>query len=245
MYILFNTTALAFFVLFALLFVGIVWLYIYSMRVKRRVKNSADKFSTDLQLALSRLDDTQAKLAFINQTEHRIRTEKKYENNDNGRNLLLSKVFQHKATVLFRAGRLKEAVKACDQVLQAEPSHVQTLLNRASLLGELGRYDEAIADFNGAELLDAYNPDLFNNRGWVQLQLARYEEAISDFHRAIHLKATAVSYFNRSKAYVALQRWAEAEADLAEAEKLHPEPELKKMMENLADEVRLHSNQAK
>lgn len=208
-----NYTALVFFILFALIFIGLMAMYIYSFKLKRKAKNSVGKFSHDLKSALDGLSTVENKLSFLKNTERRILNEKKYEKNPEGRKMLLSKVYQHEASVLFQANRLKEAVKSCSRVLEVEPSHIQTYLNRGSLYGELGKYEQAIADFNQVELIDSQNPNVYNNRGWMYLQLGECEKALSDFDYAISLHPTDVEYYNRANTYQSLGEWAKALSD--------------------------------
>lgn len=226
--------ALFFFILFALLFCAIIALYVYSIRVKRRVKNSAHKFSLELKAILDRQKDKNSRIAFLEQTEQRILHEKKYKNNPNARNMLLSKVFQHKAAVYFQFGDITKAIKACTQVLEVEPGHIQTLLNRASLYGETGSYQKALEDFNNAEILDStQNPNIYNNRGWLFLQMKEYQKALDDFNTGINIQESAIQYFNRAKANDALGKKEEALDDYHKALELNQnqDPQLQSHIE--------------
>jgi tetratricopeptide (TPR) repeat protein len=216
-----NLTALGFFILFVLIFIGLIAMYIYSAKIKRKARISAGKFSLEIKAALEKMSTTESKLIFLKQTEKRIKQEKSYDKNPDGRDLLLSKVYQHKSSILFKANRPQEAIKACTEILSVEPSHVQTYLNRGSLYGETGEFQKAIDDFNQAELLDAYNPNIYNNRGWMHLQLKEYEKALSDLDHAIFLEPTDVEFFNRGNTYREMGQWLKALEDYQKSLNLH------------------------
>lgn len=211
------------FALFALLFVGLVGMYVYLAKLRRKARNAAGGFSLEVKAALDRMTLPESKLAFLQQTEERIRQEKAYQKNPDGRNLLLSKLYQHRAAVFFQAGRTREAVEACSEVIAFEPSHTQTYLNRGSLYGEMGEYQKAVEDFNQAELLDAHNPNIYNNRGWIYLQMKEFDKALSDLHHAISIKPTDIEHLNRANAFRGLGQYAKALDDYRESLRLHPQ----------------------
>lgn len=216
-----NLTALFFFILFAVIFVALIGMYIYSFKLKRKTKMSAGKFSLDIKLALDQMTTVQNKLTYLRQAEDRVKQEKSYEKNPGGRDLLLSKIYQHKASVLFNANRPKEAIDACTEILAVEPSHTQTYLNRGSLYGETGRFKEAIEDFDHAELLDADNPNIYNNRGWMYMQIKEYDKALSDLDYAIALEPTDIEFFNRANIYRQQGEWEKALNDYRSSLDLH------------------------
>ncbi|OJU56594.1 MAG: hypothetical protein BGN96_14375 [Bacteroidales bacterium 45-6] len=214
-------------------------MYIYSLKLKRKTQMSAGKFSLDIKVALEKMTNIESKLSFLKQTEERVKQEKAYEKNPDGRDLLLSKIYQHKASVLFKAQRQKEAIKACSEVLAVEPSHTQTYLNRGSLYGETEQYQKAIEDFNHAELLDPENPDIYNNRGWMYIQLKEYDKALSDLDHAIQLQPSDIEYFNRANAFKELGEWQKAFDDFQISLSLHPQgdSELRSCIQNSIAEI--------
>ena len=234
-----NFSALGFFILFLLLFIALVGMFIYSQKLRRKTKNSAAKFSVEIKSILDKLTTIESKLVFLKQTEDRVKQEKSYEKNPDGRELLLSKVYQHKASVLFKANRQEDAIEACTEVLSVEPSHLQTYLNRGSLYGELEQYEKAIEDFNQAELLDSRNPNIYNNRGWAYLQLKQYDKALSDIDHAISLQATDVEYFNRAMIHRGLGERQKALEDYKMSLKLHSQAdsELSQLIKSAISEI--------
>jgi tetratricopeptide (TPR) repeat protein len=218
-----NFMALGFFILFALIFIALIAMYIYSLKLKRKTQMSTGKFSLDIKAALDKITNIETKLSFLRQTEERVKQEKAYAKNPDGRDLLLSKIYQHKASVLFKANRQKEAIKACSEILAVEPSHTQTYLNRGSLYGEIGKYEKAIEDFNQAELLDSRNPNIYNNRGWMYMHLKEYDKALSDLDHAILLEPTDIEYFNRANIFMELDEWKKALDDYQMSLSLHGE----------------------
>lgn len=219
-----DFTALGFFILFAVLFVVLAGMFIYSQKLKRKTQHSAEKFSHDIKAALDKMTTIESKLIFLKQTEERVKGEKNYDKNPDGRELLLSKIYQHKAAIFFKANRQKEAIEACSEILSVEPSHTQTYLNRGSLYGEMEEYEKAVEDFNQAELLDSKNPNIYNNRGWAYLQLRHYDKALSDFDLAISLQPTDIEYFNRANTYKEMGEWQKALDDYKTSLSLHQQP---------------------
>lgn len=226
--------ALFFFVLFAVLFLAIIALYIYSFKLKKKTKESANKFSLNIKIALSQKTDKKEALRFLSHIEQRIHTEGKYKKNPEARKILLSKVFQHKAAVLFKHNDVRGAIKACTQALEMDPSHVQTLLNRGTLYSECMEYDKAIEDFNEVELIERNNPNLFNNRGWAYSQMGRFAEAIEDFTYGISLQESATLYFNRGNAFLALNESSKALSDYQKAREINTnsDQQLQKLIES-------------
>lgn len=219
-----NLMALGFFILFALIFIALIVMYIYSLKLKRKTQMSAGKFSLDIKAALDKMTNIESKLQFLKQTEERVKEEKSYDKNPGGRDLLLSKIYQHKATLLFKANRQKEAIDACTEILSVEPSHTQTYINRGSIYGEIGKYEKAIEDFDHAELLDSQNPNIYNNRGWMYMQLKQYDKALSDLNYAISLEPTDIEHFNRANVYRELGEWQKALDDYELSLSLHNQP---------------------
>jgi len=84
---------------------------------------------------------------------------------------------------------------------------------------------EAIADYDQAIEDDPNNAEAYYARGFAQLSHGdAMAKAISDFTKAIELKPDyARAYMMRGRAYEALGRREEAEADHAKALELNPE----------------------
>ena len=232
-----NYIALGFFILFAFLFVGLVGMYLYSLKLKKKVKTSANQFSHNLKATLDKMTTPEAKLIYLDQTAERIKNEKSYDKNPEGRKLLLSKVYQHKASILHKASNPQEVIKACGQIIEVEPSHIQSYLNRGAMYGQIGEYKKGIEDLNQAELLDSKNPNIYNNRGWMYLQLNQYDKALSDLDHAISILPTSVEYFNRGNVYKAQGDLQKALEDYKMSLSLNPNSELNTLLTDSIVEV--------
>lgn len=89
------------------------------------------------------------------------------------------------ALEFHRQGRLDDALAAIDRVLAINPGSVETLYNRATILGELNRFVDALAAY---ESVLALKPDFvfaLNNRGWILQKLQRYQDALASYDRAL------------------------------------------------------------
>lgn len=96
-----------------------------------------------------------------------------------------------------RAGRLQQAVQLFQQILAAEPNHVQAHHELGTLLAQTNELQEAVSHLREANRLDPASAEILNNLGGVQEQLGQVEEAIASYRRAAELApAQAIPHFN-------------------------------------------------
>ncbi len=84
-----------------------------------------------------------------------------------------------------RARRYDEALDCFNKALALEPSHLEALANRGSVLGTLGRFAEALADYRRALTLSPNHAMLLFNQGNALSRLGRLDEALESYNRAI------------------------------------------------------------
>ncbi|HTU93620.1 MAG TPA: sulfotransferase [Gemmataceae bacterium] len=82
-------------------------------------------------------------------------------------------------------GDLPGAEKACLQLLQAQPWHVQALQILGVICGRLGRHEEAITYLGRAIRIDPSNSDLYSNLGVAFARAGRLEEAMAQFRQTL------------------------------------------------------------
>ena len=92
-------------------------------------------------------------------------------------------------------GRFDEGIKYFDKILELEPHHYFSYLNRGKAYRDKTEYDSAIADFNKCIQIDPSNPEAYFELGGVWGNQGKFEEAISLYTKAIKVDA------NFTKAY--------------------------------------------
>lgn len=110
-----------------------------------------------------------------------------------------------------RGGRLAEAERIYQSVLQADPNNSGALHLLGVIAYQVGRYDMALDLIGRALLREPSNPNFLNDRGAVLQQLKRHEEALAAFDKALASKPDyADALANRGNALKALARYQEA-----------------------------------
>lgn len=84
-----NYIALGFFHPFCSSFCRIGWNVSLFVEIEEKVKTSANQFSHNLKTTLDKMTTPEAKLIYLDQTAERIKNEKSYDKNPEGRKLLL------------------------------------------------------------------------------------------------------------------------------------------------------------
>ncbi|MBK8263419.1 MAG: tetratricopeptide repeat protein [Nannocystis sp.] len=80
--------------------------------------------------------------------------------------------------LLRRQGRIDEAEQIYDEYLDADPLHVDILIEHGICISDLDRYEEAIARFDFALSLDPGNPAALYNKAITLYRLSRFEDAL-------------------------------------------------------------------
>lgn len=135
----------------------------------------------------------------------------------------------------------KLAVQYFTRLKSADP----VLLDRAQAYQETGQLDLARRDWERALQLcrnDEQRAGVRNHRAWHQALTGQPEQAVREATSALALKPSgplrARTLDTRAFAYLALKRYGEAEADLAEARKLSPKETFLVLRQAQLDEAR-------
>jgi tetratricopeptide (TPR) repeat protein len=117
--------------------------------------------------------------------------------------------------LLFRAGKLDDALAAYDDALKADPREANVVHWRAELLLKQKRYREAVAGFDrylsggGKPLARVYR-----GRALARVQLGEHQAAVGDFTLALALEPDDVGLrLQRGRTYLACQAWQLAAQD--------------------------------
>ncbi len=115
------------------------------------------------------------------------------------------------ASVLFRAGRMEEALEIIDSALAQVPISVSLLLMRADIQSRLGRLDLAEADYHRAVELQPDSIETLSDLSVFYLRLKMPEKAEKLIDRAMELdSAVSQLCLNKALCLVALKRQDEA-----------------------------------
>ncbi len=116
-----------------------------------------------------------------------------------------------RGNVLYRLGRILEAIDSYDRAIVIEPNFSQAHLARAKLLVDLCRFTDALV---GVDKLLAIEPNLAEawlGRGNIVLALKRYDDALAACERALALKpGLAEAWVGRGNAFKELRQYDEA-----------------------------------
>lgn len=136
-----------------------------------------------------------------------------------------------RADTLRAMGRVDQANKDYEKVLQQRPQYAEDVLAQAKSLSMLKRTDEAIAKYGEALAkkpkmkVTIYSAHMLRGMGYLQKATERGEYldiAVGDFSAAIDVAPIYAAYYARATAYDRLHRYADAIADLAKALELEP-----------------------
>jgi tetratricopeptide (TPR) repeat protein len=125
---------------------------------------------------------------------------------------------------LRQAGRLDEALRACDAAVQIAPGEVDGHNLKGVLLRDLGRFEPALAALDQAIRLQPSFPGSHFNRAQALLDLGRHEEALAACDRVIAAAPqVAAAHNGRGRALHELKRYPEAIASFEAAIALAPD----------------------
>jgi len=109
------------------------------------------------------------------------------------------------------------------KVIELNPQHAASYINRGDAYQALGRENEAFQDFSKAIQLNPEFAPAYINHGNIYQNREKHEEAIQDFSRAIELEPKyTLAYNNRGTSYKNLGRYEEALQDFNKAIQLEP-----------------------
>jgi tetratricopeptide (TPR) repeat protein len=122
------------------------------------------------------------------------------------------------ATALHGAGLLQEAENIYRRILQARPTHGDSLHLLGVLLHQRGEFEDAVRHIDAALALDPALAAAYGNRGLALHKLNRFAEAVASYDHAIALTPDdARAFYNRGNALHALARFEEAVASYERA----------------------------
>ena len=133
--------------------------------------------------------------------------------------------YVNRGRLLYRQGKLKEAVSAYDEAIRLNQNYVDVGAHssRGYILLGLGRYEEALSDFGKVLQLRPNSFGTHVDRGKALLGLGRYEEALSVFDELIQLDPKYdPAYVGRHDALSELGRFDEADKAIQTAYQINP-----------------------
>jgi tetratricopeptide (TPR) repeat protein len=126
-----------------------------------------------------------------------------------------ARVQRDRGHLLFRAGKLDDALTAYDDALKSDPREANVVRWRAELLLKQKRYREAVAGFD--RYLDGGGKPLariYRGRALARVQLGQHQAAVGDFTLALALEPDDLGLrLQRGRTYLACQAWRLAAQD--------------------------------
>lgn len=86
-----------------------------------------------------------------------------------------------------RKGLLEEGIAAFDKALHLNPSHLESLYNRAKARFKLQKFEECLEDFALALNISPDNPLLLSERAVVFYHMKNIDKALEDLEKAVQL----------------------------------------------------------
>lgn len=126
--------------------------------------------------------------------------------------------------VLFKQGKIREAVGQFSQALSLNPDYAPAYSNRGVAYVNLGQYQMAVEDYSQAIRLKPDYAIAYNNRGIAYASLNQHEKSIEDYKKATTFKPEyANAYFNWGLAHASLKQYQQAIEKYNEAIRLKPD----------------------
>ena len=124
----------------------------------------------------------------------------------------------------FKAGKLVEAERLCEQIIAAKRDSFDAFYLLAIVQSRLGKNDAALASYDRAIALRLDLAVAHYNRGATLQELKRYDEALASYDRALAARPDfAVALSNRGNVLQELGRYDEALASFDRALALRPD----------------------
>ena len=130
----------------------------------------------------------------------------------------------NQALALHRKGQLVQARTLYEEILHAQPEHIEALRLLGLIDFHSGNYTRAIDLFDKAIALKPDYAETYYNRGMVLEHLGQSDAALASYDKAIELNpAHAESYFNRGHTLMSLGRLEAALASYNKVIELKPD----------------------
>ena len=124
----------------------------------------------------------------------------------------------------FQAGRLSEAERILQRILEMQPRHFDTLHLLGIVLSQQGNHTEGLRCLDIALQIKAESSVIYNSRGNLLAALKRFDEALTAFETSITLDPQSpIAFGNRGNAYQELGQFDEAVASYDKAIALDPD----------------------
>jgi tetratricopeptide (TPR) repeat protein len=120
------------------------------------------------------------------------------------------------------------AVVACTGLIntgQVRGRQLAAVLTQRGFLQREKQPDSAVADYNAALKVQPDFAEAFDNRAWIYMTRGDYDAALQDLDKAINLlppTSAGIARYYRGFAFLRLNNYPQALADLNEAQKLQP-----------------------
>ena len=130
----------------------------------------------------------------------------------------LDEAYINRGAAYADKGELDKAFKDYNTAIKLNPDFANAYNNRGTAYAKKGDIDNAIKDYNKAIELQHDYADAYNNRGITYAKKGDFDNTITDFDKVIELNPDdADAYCNRGEAWLYLQEWEKAKADLITA----------------------------
>ncbi|NQT36851.1 MAG: tetratricopeptide repeat protein [Planctomycetes bacterium] len=121
--------------------------------------------------------------------------------------------YEQRAALHVEQGRLEDALKDLDRVMETVPGYFPAQLGRAAVNSRLSRYEAAAADFEAVlkKFREARQAEIYYDLGVCYLRLKRFARAVEIFDRAIkHRSEYLAAQLGRAQALVGQQQFQAA-----------------------------------
>lgn len=133
------------------------------------------------------------------------------------------KAFGNRAAIFTRQKQYDKALQDFDKALQINPDYPDAYLNMGVLNSMQGKFDkdeDYYTKYLSFKNIPA-NPQVYNWRGLSRYHQKKYNEALADYNKALELNSGSGEYYvNRAQTLIELGNKAQAQQDLADAQKL-------------------------
>lgn len=124
----------------------------------------------------------------------------------------------------FEGGRTDEALRSCQEILIAEPAHVDALNLAATITYQMGASDRTISLLKAVAAVQPNNAEAHTNLGDVLRWMQRSEEAVAAYRRALGIApGLAEVHYSLGLAQERLERFDEAGAAYRRTLEIRPD----------------------
>lgn len=96
-------------------------------------------------------------------------------------------VLNEAGVILYKLGKIDEALDLYSDILEKDPGSVETLINYATLLSMKGNLDDSLECLDRAVKRDPYSEDAWNNKAVVLTRAGRLREALECLDEALRI----------------------------------------------------------